>query len=353
MSDNLPTQQQGSDEVDLGQLFKLIGKAFDRFYRFIKSIFVGLFHLLMSFLLFIQKHVIKLAIAGVLGLGLGYFFDTTTNVVYESQMVVEPNFNSVQQLYNNINYYNELAKANDSSALASALSISMVEASSIQEIIADAYSDENQKIELFDEFITKLDTITRKTIDYEAYLENFNTVDARFHRIIFTSTSSRVAKKTQNAIVESIIENKYFKEQQLANQKNLDLQDNIYKKQIKEIDTLQGFYKKLALKTAEKETVATSINLADKESSENKELALIEKLDEIKKLQVELNIERASKKNVINVISDFPNLGVKSGGLLKSNKFLFSGSAICLVFLILMLLQLNSYLKVYQQKRNN
>jgi len=353
MSDNLPTQQQGSDEVDLGQLFKLIGKAFDRFYRFIKSIFVGLFHLLMSLLLFIQKHLIKLAIAGVLGLGLGYFFDTKTDTVYESQMVVEPNFNSVQQLYNNISYYNELAKANDSLTLSSTFKISAKKASSIKEIVVDAYSDENQKIKLFDEFVTKLDTTTRKTINYESYLENFNTFDARFHKITFIATNPRVAKNIQETIINSITNNKYFENQQLASQENIDLQDSFYKKQLKEIDTLQHFYKKLALKTAEKETATTSISLADKDSSDNKELALIEKVDEIKQQQVALNIERARKQNVINVISDFPNLGVKSGGLLKSNKVLFFVGAVGLAFLILILLELNSYLKKYQQKRNS
>ena len=40
MSKDLPQPPQNqSDEVDLGQLFKLIGNAFDRFFKFIGSVF--------------------------------------------------------------------------------------------------------------------------------------------------------------------------------------------------------------------------------------------------------------------------------------------------------------------------
>ena len=70
MSNELP-QPQASEEVDLGQLFKLIGNAFNKFFRFIASIFKGLFHLIILFLLFIQKHFVKFAIIGFIGLVIG------------------------------------------------------------------------------------------------------------------------------------------------------------------------------------------------------------------------------------------------------------------------------------------
>lgn len=352
MSDNLPTQQ-GSDEVDLGQLFKLIGKAFDRFFRFIKNIFIGLFHLLIKFLLFIQKHFIKLAIAGVLGLIIGYFFDYKEATVYESQMIVEPNFNSTQQLYNNINYYNELAKANDSVGLSMALDIDVNEAASIKEVRVDAFSDDNQKIKLFDTFVTQLDTITRKTINFQEYLENFNTFDARFHQIVFTSTNPIVAKKVESNIVDEIVGNQYFKFQKEINDKNIDLQDNVYQKQLEEIDSLQKFYKELAIENAKKETAATSINLADKNGTDNKELALIKQVDEIREKQVALNLDRARKESVINIISSFPNQGVEIKGVLKSNKLFYLLLFTGVTFLGLLLLELNSFLKLYKEKHIN
>src|SRR5690606_11292601 len=103
---------------DLGQVFKLIGNAFNRFLKFIGSIFTAIFGIIILFLLFLQKNFIKLVIVGVVGLALGFYLDYIKEPRFISTMVLEPNFNSVQQLYNNINFYNELANAGDSTALA-------------------------------------------------------------------------------------------------------------------------------------------------------------------------------------------------------------------------------------------
>ena len=107
MSKELP-QPQASEEVDLGQLFKLIGNAFNRFFNFIGSIFKGIFGLIITFLLFIQKHFIKFVVAGVIGLAIGVYLDMVKETKYISTMVLEPNFQSVQQLYNNINFFLQL-----------------------------------------------------------------------------------------------------------------------------------------------------------------------------------------------------------------------------------------------------
>ena len=88
-------------------------------------------------------------------------------------MVVEPNFNSAQQLYNNIEFYDDLAKAEDSVTLANALEITVSDAASIKRINVDSYSDENQKVKLFDNFIKGLDSTTVKALDFSEYLDNF------------------------------------------------------------------------------------------------------------------------------------------------------------------------------------
>lgn len=136
--------QPASEEIDLGQLFQLIGNAFKKLFTFIGNIFKGIFHFIMLFLIFIQKHFIKFVIAGVVGIGLGVYLDLRKQDVFVSYMVVEPNFNSVQQLYNNIGFYNELAKAQDSITLANALRITTKEAASIKKFEIESFSDETE-----------------------------------------------------------------------------------------------------------------------------------------------------------------------------------------------------------------
>lgn len=345
-----PVNQNNSDEIDLGQLFQMIGRGFQKFFNFIGSIFKGIFHIIMLFLLFVQKNIIVIAAAIILGGVGGFILDKVLPERYISRMVVEPNFNSVQQLYNNIAFYNDLAKAQDSVALATALDITEHEAASIKEIFTDSYSDENQKIKLFDEFIRELDTTTVKAIDYENYLQNFNSMDARFHQISLISTDNRVAKKTQPSIINSISVNEYFKLQKRINDENLDLQEEIYKRQLTEIDSLQSLYRTVLVKEADKPMQGTNINMAETGEASSRELALVQEKDVLKERLVQLNRERANKSTIINVISDFPTRGVEQKGIWKSYKFKLPVLLLILVFGVLALLEVNKYLKAYNQR---
>ncbi|RTE54876.1 hypothetical protein EHW67_06855 [Arenibacter aquaticus] len=339
-----------SQEVDLGQLFQLIGNAFRKFFNFIGNIFKGIFHTLILFLLFLQRHFIKFVITAVVGLALGIYLDMVKTPKFISTMVVEPNFNSVQQLYNNINFYNELAEAQDSIALAEAMEVSVGEAAKLKKFVVESYSDENQKVQLFDRFVRSLDSTTKKAIDMENYLQNFNAMDSRFHTISVTATNNTVAKKIQPSIIKSISRNEYFQLQQSISDKNISLQDSLYKKQLMEVDSLQRLYKRVMEKEAEKPLQGTSISLGENSGQENKELALINQVDKLKQNLVQLNQERANKSSILNVISAFPRRGVEVKGILKSNKFKIPVAFIGITLLILSMLELNTFLKNYKKE---
>ena len=341
---------QLDDEVDLGQLFKAIGRLFDRFFRFISSIFTGIFGVILLFLFFVQKHFVKLLAVVVIGFVIGVFMDKKKEPQYISTMVIEPNFNSVQQLYNNIGFYNELAKAKDSLSLSEALNITKKEASSIKRFSVESYSDENQKIVLFDRFVRSLDSTTKKAIDMKAYLKNFNSLDARFHTISVTASDNTIAKKTQSAIISSISNNSYFNLQKNISDSNIKLQDSLYSKQITEIDSLQLLYKRVMLKEAERSLQGTNISLGEKGDQNNKDLALLNKMDDVKLGLVELNKERGNKSSILNVISDFPVKGVPEKGILKSYKYIIPSLLLILTALLLLLFSLNKYLKNYNRK---
>lgn len=346
MNDDFEKQRQtSSEEVDLGQLFNAIGRMFERFFRFIILIFTGLFGAVLSVLLFIQKHFLKFCVVIVIGLVIGSVLDHYKSPKYISTMVVEPNFKSVQQLYNNIGFYNELAKTEDYVTLSEVLKITGEEAHSIIGFKVESYSDENQKILLFDKFVRSLDSTTRKAINMESYLRNFNSFDAQFHTISVTTSENTVAKKIQPALISSISNNSYFNLQKQISDTNLQLRDSLYNKQIAEIDSLQLLYKRVMLKEAERGIQGTNINLGERGSQDNKELSLINKMEDLKKGLVSLNEERGNKSSILNVISEFPRKGVREKGILNSYKFLVPSLMLALIIVILLLSSLNRYLK--------
>lgn len=342
-----------SDEIDLSQLFQLIGRAFQRLFDFIASIFKGIFHVIIVFLLFLRRYFIWICIAIVVGVVGGFLLDGTKTPEYISIMVVEPNFDSAGQLLDNIVFYNDLANAKDSMALSTALNISIADAATIQEVYVDSSLDENEKIKLLDTFIKELDTTTTKFVDIESYLRNFKSVDAKFHQVVLISTDASVAKKAQPAIVGSIVSNAYFSLQKQVNDKNIEIQDSIIKQQFIEIDTLQSLYKKVLLKEVDRPMQGTNINLAENGTSQNKEFDLLKERENLKNQLLELNKEKANKSSIINIMSAFPTKGVKVKGFLKSYIFILPLAFLGTVFGVLGLLKLNEFLKGYKTGMHN
>ncbi|WP_299434156.1 hypothetical protein [uncultured Aquimarina sp.] len=345
----MSSKENTSEEIDLGQLFKLIGDGFNRLFTFIVNIFKGIFHSIILFLQFIRRHFLKFAIAGCVGLVTGWYWDSISEPIYGSSMIVEPNFNSVQQLYNNIEFYNELAIKRESKALAQALSIPDSFALTIKKIKIESFSDKTQKIRQFSEFIQELDTVSRKLVDYEDYLNNFNDINAKFHRIQIEATNPIAAKKCQKTIVRSIENNEYFLLQKNVNDVNIALRDSLIEKQLIEIDSLQDFYKKIKILEANKSVSSTSINLAKESSSSASEIDLLVQSKLLKEEKVRLNNLKANTKSTINVISDFPEKGALINDLVTQKKVLLPIAFIVLTFIALILLSINKYLKEYNK----
>jgi len=349
MSKNLPQPQQ-SEEVDLGQLFKLIGNMFDRFFKFIGMIFGMVFQLLMGVILFFHKHFLKFAIAGVLGLLLGFYLEKEKPQLYYSRMVVEPNFESSKQLHNNIYFYNELVKDNDSISLANALNISTSEASKLQGFSIKSFSSKNELRLRYNEFLKQLDSAAQVDFTFTTYSKNFIGINSRYHSIICETLDNLVPKKVEQAIIGAISKNEYFNLQMEINEKNIDLQDNIYKKQLKELDSLHLLYKKVMIVSANNPNKGTNINLADEKQGINSELDLIELRYELKDKLVLLNKERARTNKIINVISAFPTKSIELYEPYYSLKFIIPAFLILVVFLVLVLIEINKYLKNYKPK---
>lgn len=88
-------------EIDLGQLSKKIGGFFQ---KLIDSFF--------DLILFIKRNILIIAILFILGIVLGYFMDKEAKK-YDHEIVVLPNFKSVDYLYSKINLINAKRKEND------------------------------------------------------------------------------------------------------------------------------------------------------------------------------------------------------------------------------------------------
>lgn len=339
-----------SEEVDLGNLFKIIGKGIQNFFNAIGRFFAALYHYLILFLLFIRNNAIKLSLAALIGAIIGLYFDMTSPPVYSSVMIVEPNFNSTQQLYNNCAYYHELVKQKDSTRLAEALGISRKEAAQLKGFYIEPVRNKNEKYEAFSKFLKEVDTALVEDIRVEDFKKGFSNLDYKYHLIKVKSTSNLVFSKLGSPIVNSIGNNPYYKKLKNINEQNLLQNEEVLAKSLSEMDTLRKIYNEVLITEAKKNETGTSITLAQG-VKKTEEVELFNESLKLNQELIENNKEKAKSTEILNIVSTFNNIGEKERSIYKKKSFILGSASFLLMMAFILRKQANIYLSNYRMNK--
>ena len=345
MAKELKPQQE---EIELGSLFVIIGKGFSNLFNFIGNIFKGIYHLLILFLLFIKTNLTKLVIAAVIGGIIGSFFEFNKAPTFGADMQVQPNFKSTRQLYNNVNYYNDLVKQKDTVSLASTFKISIKDAAKLKKFQIYPIKNGNDLLTSYDDLILSVDTLTAKSYSFEAFKNTFTDYDYNIHNIHVVATKNDVFSKLNQVIISSIVNNKFFNKVKLLTNENLNRTDSLLRKNLSQIDSLRKVYMNVLIAESKKENSSTNIDLGGTKKI-TKELELFETNRIINKDLKEVSKDKSEKSEVLNVISNFQPIGYEIKGIKKNSGVQAALLGIALMFLFLFLKQLNNYLNDYKK----
>ncbi len=250
-------------EIDLGQIFNKIGSFFQ---SIVDSIF--------DVILFIKKSFLVLIILFVVGAALGYYLDKTSKS-YTNEIIVTPNFGSVDYLYSKIKLLDAKKKENDT------IFFSNLGFKNIKDIgkievnpIIDVFKFVDKKPDNFD--LIKLmaeDGDIDKIVESEVTSKNYP-----FHQIKFTTSKKTDISKTIQPLLSYLNESEYFstiQKQYFENEiTKIKANDSI----ISQIDKLvEGFSKSAASGSKSDKMVYISDNnqLNDLISSKNNLVAEI------------------------------------------------------------------------------
>lgn len=348
MSTN-PQKNTNDEEVDLGTLFQIIGRGFSKLFQFFGNIFKGLFHILIVLLIFVKTYIVKIGVSLLIGLVVGYFLEANKTPTFRSEMLVQPNFKSARQLYNNIAFYNDLVKQEEVETLQQLFSLDQERASSLKTFEIEPIISENDIIEAFDKLVTTIDTATVKSYDYELFKGAFTDYDYRIHKIEVVAEKNDVFPNIGKQIVASLANNQYFKKVKSIYNENTRSTDSLYKQNLSQIDSLRKVYMRALLEEAKKETSGTNISL-DGEQRRAKELELFDVNRRVSEELKELVKERSEEFEVVNVISNFQEKGYKIKSITSNYMFLFGAGFTAIMILFLLLIKLNHYLDNYQKQ---
>lgn len=340
--------QLQEEEVDLGNLFKVIGKGIKNFFNFIGDLLKSIFHYFILILVFLKNHALKLGLALFIGFIIGFILHKLEPKSYVSNMIVETNYGSGVQLYKQINYLNNLVNKKDSVSLANALGINTNEAAKISGLKVSVFNPERSLYSAYDEYLKNTDTIFTRNFKFEDFKKRVDKHDLRFHQIKVSSELNNIFTKLTPEITQ-LVENDYYKSKRDIKLNEINQKLAVLNKNLMQIDTLRKTYKEVSLKEAGKLSGASTIEISKSVTENNiNDIKLFETSNEILNNINETNIDKIRKNKIINIISDFDKIGVPDKNITHKKYFQFAILFFGLMLGWILFRKLNKYLSTYK-----
>jgi hypothetical protein len=189
-------QNNDNQEIDLSQISKKIGGFFERTST---SIFKGI--------LFFKRNILWIGTLFILGAGLGFYLDKTTKV-FDNEIIVSPNFGSIDYLYAKIDLISSKINDNDTVFLKEVVGIK--EPKKLKKInikpITDVYKFINNSDKNF-EFVKLMaeDGDINKIVN-----ENLTSKNYPYHLISYTTDKQTSNAKPVEPLLNFLNNSDYF-----------------------------------------------------------------------------------------------------------------------------------------------
>ena len=346
---------QPSEEVDLGQLFKMIGNAFQRLFQFIGSIFNTLFLAFVWFVFFIRKRAVVLLIAAVAGLSLGLILDKTSPPTYKSSITVKQNYATGENLYGSLDYYNSLLNDGDYEVLGRVLGLKKNISEEIIGIEIEPIITDNDRLVMFDKYISGLDSLAASKVEYEVFVENIEDYKHQLQQISIKSKTRANFKNVFDNVIGDINTNIFFVNEQAKDLTELNQQKAALEQSLAQSDSLQRTYKRVLEQQMEsKSTSETSITFeGNNDKNKTREFDLYINDIELRREIVQIERKLKDKQNIVEIISGKQDSGFIDDtkellGLTLSSKRYYLVLFTILAFIILLGIEFLKFLEKYK-----
>mgnify|MGYP001792666627 CR=1 FL=1 len=221
-------KQNTSDEIDLGQLFRMIGNWFNK---------LGLGFL--KLFLYLKKRALILVGLIVLGLGIGYGLNQITEKKKKIEVIVKPNLDSENYLYDVVGEIQSNIKAKDT-AFFKGLGVPTNNIGQYKIEVEPIDGKKKKKIDF--EYLELLEKFQNNTEFSEIIRNELLRNSALNHRIIFTFKSTAEGQVFAERIMEYINSTNFFRKLIKASNENATTRIKQNESLIQQIDLLIATY---------------------------------------------------------------------------------------------------------------
>src|SRR5690606_36135269 len=188
-----------SQEVDLSAVSRSIGKMFGKLNGFIYRC-----------IRFVIRNIVLLGILFVIGVGLGIWMDSNQKGVYKTQIIVQPNFGSVDYLYSKVDMIQSKIKDRDTVFLQGIgiddpkdlTEIKISPVIDIFKFVNNSGSDYNYRL---------LELMAQNGDMKKIVSENSTSKNYPYHAITFSTKGKTNAEKTITPLLDYLNDNEFFK----------------------------------------------------------------------------------------------------------------------------------------------
>ena len=356
MSEELkPTPQK--EEVDLGQLFRMIGNFFQSIFNFFGKLFYSLFLAFVWVVFFVKKNIVILGAAVIIGFVLGLVKEKTAEPVYKSSIMLKQNYETGDNLYKFIDYSNSLVAQKDYNSLKSIFSLDEDVLLSIIDLSIEPVVSENDKLKAYDTYRKTLDSVVASTFEYKNFLDNVQDNKYPFQQISIKTNTRNSFKPVFDKIVENINSTPFFIREKEKDLNELKAQKQALENALTSSDSLQKIYKKVLEEDSEalEKTSEIGITIESSRIKVTKEYDLYLNDVKLRREIVEIEREIEEKDEVIQVISTNQESGVidnkiKILGMSFTPKIVYSFVFVLITFFILLGIRFFKFLEKYKSE---
>ena len=346
------SRQQG-EEVDLGQLFVMIGNNINRFFQFIASIFKNLFFGFVWVVFFVKKHILVFSTAAAVGLVAGFIIEETSDPVFKSTITVRQNYQTGENLYGSIDYYNGLLKDRDYKILADVLGLSEESSQQVVSFDIEPVITNNDLLIMFNEYVEDLDSLALSKVEYDEYINNIKEYKHPFQQISIKSRTRANFNSVFNNIVDNILTNDFFVNEQRKDILQLTQTKQALVKALNQSDSLQETYKKVMQMDSNRLSDVGITFEGNTENEKTREFDLFMNDIDLRKDIVTVERKLKDKENIIDLISSKQDSGFVDHtkdflGLTLPIKVFYPVLILSVVFLVMLARQFLKYLERYK-----
>ena len=227
MADNqLPKNQDTSDEIDLGQLFQLIGNGFNAVFRKFLQLF-----------LYLKKNVLFLIGLIILGVALGFGLNQIVAKRLKAEVILRPNLESKQYLYDVVAEIQANIKAKDTVFFKS-IGIDITKFKGFEVAIEPVSGKKSNDLEKKMEYLELLEKFQDQTLIGEVVRSEILNTSSLSHRFTVYFKNAKEGEKAVKNLVTYINSNPYYTSLSQVTTENAYIRIKENKKLITQIDGL-------------------------------------------------------------------------------------------------------------------